>query len=799
MPKIEKTFPSPYGGISEQSTELMLDTQCVDMVNCIPDVVLGTQRRNGTKFVGKNELGLGDKVFHFYDRGEGEEVYFMCLEDSTTNPIRVFKPNGEEQTVSYQDASLVHSYLSNSPLALRAITVQDRTFIVNTKKQVGITIVDTPDILYDRPAYYWLSRSSNDVNNKYNYAVYLDGVTYQYASEKSDTAATALAGLITAGGSGLSATAIGSLIKISKTGYGTTGVGGGLRVPYDASHKYVAIRPTATGTTEYVDVTLCDTTVTPVEQTLCYKMTVQNYYIENVIGGTTTWKTFAELEPLGSSINFKYYSKLGSNYVDPQVRTLDVIVNSNGAFTFSYWDSWGSQASFGWQGKVQKLSDLPSEVGFSNVIVNVTGNDSNSFTDYYLKYDGSTWVETRNPQDNRGTFTNMPIYIDRLSDGTFNVGFIDWESSHVGDLTTNPTPSFVNNYINDIVFYKNRLGFSSSSAVTLSETGGYYNFYPKTVLEVLDDDPIDLSIPSGEATFIYYLIPYQKYLFMFTQYAQYALTDKGTSFSPNTVSIDLISSIPIDVNVRPIRANSSLYFLSKIGSNKRQLREYKYYDDTLIADGINLSVQTPNLLPSIKSMTMDSSLGYIVLVPEEDRRTLYIYKFLEQGKDKVQSAFFKFTFNFDINEYVKINDNTLFVITQNNDNSILLGIDLSQNNDTKVDIIDDIGTLKTYISYFTLPKWNIKTVSLETSNDLVVVKRLKINGVGKFNVGVYRKDYNTTYYKTYDSNSTVEQSASILGKNKYVDITISSYENEQFRVDSMILQGMYTQTNKETN
>lgn len=796
MSLIQKTFPSPYGGISEQSVELMLDQQCIDMVNCVPDVVLGLQRRNGTQYMAKGLAGTADKTFHFYDRGEGDERYFFILTGIPASPLAVMDINGVVKTVTYDNATTVSTYLGSDISTIKGLTVQDRTFLLNKSKVVTTNVVDTPDILYNRPAYYWLSRSSNDVNNKYNYAVYIDGITYQYASEKSDAAATALAGLITSGGAGFVATAVGSMIKITKSGYGTTGVGGGLRVPYDADHKYVAIRPTAGGITEYVDVTLCDTTITPIEETLCYKMTVQNYYIENVISGTTTYKTFAELSPLSSTIDFKYYKKLGSNYVDPQIRVLDVIANTNGNFTFSYWDSWGAQASFGWQGIVPKLSDLPSEVPFNNVIVNITGDDNNNFTDYYVRYDGDTWVETRNPEDNRGTFNNMPIYVDRLADGTFYVGSLEWEVPNIGSVLSNPTPSFVNNTITDVLFYKNRLGMASSDKIILSETGGYYNFYSKTILEVVDTDPIDITIPSGEASKVYYAVPFQSNLFVFTKTAQYILKHTG-SLSPLTVSFDLISSISIDTNVEPVAANNSLFFVSSTG-DKEQLREYKFSNDSLVADGVNLSVQTPNLLPNVKKIAIDSLMGYIFMLPETPSNIIYCYKWLNQGDERVQSSFFKWVLPFTVNNIIT-NRGSLYLFRETVSNDYLLKIDLVLNSNTKVDVLDDTINITPFSSYCTLPRWNIKVTKMETPIDTIIVKRLTFVGEGTYDVEIYRKDYDTTTIRTYDSNSTVDGSASVLAKNKNVVITFKSHDNEPFRLDSMILNGLYTQLAKEVN
>lgn len=687
MPKIEKTFPSPYGGMSEQSVELMLDQQCTDMVNCVPDLVLGTQRRNGTQYIFKQDLGLADKCFHFYDRGEGDERYFMYLQDSTTAPIRIFDILGNEKTVTFANSVTTASYLGTDVSKLKAITVQDRTFLVNKSKVVTQSTVSTPYSNYDRAAYYWLSRSSNDVNNQYNYAVYLDGVAYQFTSNKSDLAATGLAQLISSNATGFTATAKGSMIKITKT--------------------------------------------------------------------------------------------------------------NNGPFAFDYWDSWGSQASRGWQGSIPKLSDLPRAMPFSNVYVNITGDDDSQFTDYYVKHDGSTWVETLDPKDNRDGFNNMPIRIDRLSDGTFEVSTLTWERPKIGSTVTNPTPSFVNKSINDIFFYKNRLGFASGGNIILSETGGYYNFYSKTVLEIIDDDPIDIAIPSSDATNIYYAVSFQSGLFVFTKDTQYILKHTDT-FSPLTVAFDLISKTPMDTNVEPINASNSLFFISKVGTSSSQLREYKYSNDTLVADGIDLSVQVPSLLPNISKLIVDITLGYVIMTSVTTPSVLYCYKYLQHGSERVQSAFFKFSFNFNI---INIFSNRSRVLISRKDlvNSYMLGLDLLLNKSNKEDTIDDTITKQQYISYFTLPRWNIKRTKVETPIDNLIVKRLKFIGEGTYDVDIYRKDYGTTTSRTYISGSTYDSAASILGKNKNVVITLKSNDNKYFRLDSMILEGMYTQTSREVN
>lgn len=662
----------------------MLDQQCLEMVNCVPDIVVGTQRRNGLSY--QATLDSSSNIFHFYDRGEGNEQYFTSLTGVPTTPLSVADIMGSEKTITYNtDVNDINTYLGTDKTVLKAITVQDRTFIANTSKTVGIGSAATPSSLYDRTAYYWLSRSSNDTNAPYNYAVYLDTHTFEQTGSDSDDVATALAAKIVAAGVGFTAVASGSIIQITKSG--------------------------------------------------------------------------------------------------------------SADFTFSSWDSWGSQASTGWKGSITKLSDLPREMPFQYAIVKITGDDSNNFTDYFVQYDGDTWVECRDPKDSRGSFSNMPIYMDRMSDGTFEVGVLPWELPTVGGVDTNPTPSFVDTTINDIFFYKNRLGFAASANVILSETGGYYNFYSQTILEVLDDDPIDVSISSNEATIIYYAIPFQRALFVFTKNSQYALETPNTAtFSPLTVSFNLISRLPIDTNVRPINAGSSLFFISKTGNNASQLREYKFNNDSLIADGVDLSVQVPNYLPSIDSIDVDINLGMVFMYSEDYKNTLYCYKYLQQGSERVQSSFYKWVFGFDLNEIYVVNS-TLYTFNGTD----LLYMELLTNDNTKVDVINSNLDSEDYSSYFTLPRWNIKVGKMETPIKTIVMKTLRLVGDGTFDVDIYRKDYGTTTTRTYDSGSTRDMSASILSKNDKVLITVKSNSDNNFKLDSMVLTGMYTQRERETN
>ena len=87
MAKIHKVFPAFYNGISEQISELMTDTQCKDMTNCIPDIVKGLTKRPPARFVAEDStLSATSQVIHTYDRGEDNESYIFVATDDSNDP-----------------------------------------------------------------------------------------------------------------------------------------------------------------------------------------------------------------------------------------------------------------------------------------------------------------------------------------------------------------------------------------------------------------------------------------------------------------------------------------------------------------------------------------------------------------------------------------------------------------------------------------------------------------------------------------------------------------------------------------
>jgi len=386
----------------------------------------------------------------------------------------------------------------------------------------------------------------------------------------------------------------------------------------------------------------------------------------------------------------------------------------------------------------------------------------------------------------------MPLSLDRLADGTFLVSEIVWETPNIGDSNTNPTPSFVGNTITEVFFFKNRLGISSGDNLVMSQTGAYYNFYSRTALEVLDTDPIDITISSLQASRIYDVTPFQGQLYMMTREEQFTVEQQGT-FSPLGISVVPVSRYSTDTAVEPVVLGDSMFFLSVSSDTTRQLREYRIDKNSLTNVGTNVSITTPRLLPSISKMVATIGNSSVFLLDRNDTTKIYLYRMTKNGEEVVQSSWSKWTFSFNI-RHIFMMDDVLYILKTDNK---LLKLSLIPSLETRVDYVDATTTVS-FPSTVQLRKWLPKIAEdLKTYLVPIQITRVSFYAEGKFDVDVTRDSYNYTYTRTFDSGSTANMSATVTSKSNDVTITIKNSNDENFILSSIIFEGFYTPPTKE--
>jgi hypothetical protein len=787
--KVNKVYPSFFNGVSQQKSELILDNQCKDMNNCVPDIVLGLTKRPPVKYVIRGTNLPDSKVFHTYDRGEGSEEYIMLETGDYDEPIMVFSKYGVKQTVT-TPSTAIKDYLAEGEL--KGLTVQDRTWILSKNAEVDIDYTTTAPLApdYTKEAYYWIKRGSGDRYNPYNYAVYLNGLTAscnpnkpsgddqdpETGFEDSDYAAKYLADLINR--------------DIYVTRNYSTSVPAGSTVNFEI----------------HMGVDLVDFTYnidgTDITGTASYSSTT------GLLTGSFTNSSTVS----ANTGTFTSSAQFPTGWTAEVLGSVIKIVKTDGSdFTFTSWDSWGQQASEGWKGSVNKITDLPKEMPFDDVYVRIEGDSNDTFTDYFVKWNGSSWEECLDPEADRGTLTNMPIKMDRVSitEGiaTFEMDVIEWSEPRVGNLDNNPDPSFApdpetgaKRTLKDLFFYKNRLGVASEDSVTLTETANYTNFYIKTTTNILDTDPIDLTVAANQASKIYFVKPFNNSLYIFTKYSQYELSYEG-GFSPKTVSLNNTSNYPMATNVEPVVVNDSLYFISNT-DNRQQLREYIKKDNLNVA-GIDLNVSTPTYLSEpITKLIADGVLGYVLCCT--DSNLIYFYNHKEDGDKRIQSAWNKWTLFQDNTdggtfEFFKLASTVIVTWRVDTDDYRMHHLQLDNiieddNVDTTYGLEED--TEYNYECSILLPDYYPQITGVRTPKDKMLIKKVIIEGEGNFDADVYRKDYNTTFSKYFDK-SLRDKDLHVASKVGNVDITIKDSSLDDFVISSIVVEGLFNSTSRE--
>jgi hypothetical protein len=328
--------------------------------------------------------------------------------------------------------------------------------------------------------------------------------------------------------------------------------------------------------------------------------------------------------------------------------------------------------------EVSNITDLPAKA-FNDFRVKVKGDTELVQDDYYVKFqtkDGNdfgegTWVEDIGYGVKVSiNATTMPLQL-KPDDATFNTWTLDtatWSNRLVGDDDTNPAPTFVGSKINDIFFYKNRLGLLTDSSIVFSESDEYFNFWRTTVLQLLDSAPIDVGVSHTKVAVLQHAVPFQEKLLIFSNSTQFVL--RGTDLlTPKTVSITPATEYDSSETIKPLVLNNYVYFNFRRNSYEG-LTEYFIDNDTAVFDAAEVTAQVPTYIPSKIELMTGTAVENLVVAVNGDRTTMFVYKFFWQNKEKIQSAWQKFTFARSIVSMGFI-ESDLYVITKDSTDTFL--------------------------------------------------------------------------------------------------------------------------------
>jgi hypothetical protein len=710
MAGITQTIPSYTGGISEQPDQLKFPGQVKSVQNAIPDIINGLYKRPGSKRIGTTPLAnvqSNGSWFHYY-RDETEGSYIGQI--ASDGKVRVWSCNdGTEKNVwyhtdnsAYDGSNSIHtsitSYLTPSSATatedIQALTINDTTFLNNRSKLVHTTGT-TPARPHEHFAYVEILRTEN--GRQYSLNIYnnenttgIDRATrIKIQSDTLDEGA----------------------------GTGTCpGIGTQVFSVTDGSKKNLIFRITTHGQQGQIGSYGDDSGEVPANAYSCsYNRNI------SLLHGGEGWDTgdtatvtldqaktsynytvrVEDHETINAKINLKGVRPVPTPFDADTAVTMDTIlagiaaelpgsvsykIIGNGIYLHS-------STSFNVEvvdqdlmrvtgSEINDVTVLPIQCKH-NAIVKIANSKMANEDDYYLQFigennlDGSgSWTECPAPGiASNFNNTTMPHVLQRQADGDFLVKRYDYAVREVGDDETNPVPSFINNKINKVLFFRNRLTFLSGENVITSRPGNLTmpNFWSDTALTVSGIDPIDISCSSTFPSDLYDAIEIPAGLLCFSTNEQFLFSSDAEIMNPDTAKLRSVSRYNYNEVVPPISLGNTVGYIDNSNRHTRfmEMAQIAREQDAVV---VNSSELVPTLIPKDIDLVTNSRENNIVLFGKTDSDEVIGYKYLRQGEKSLQAAWFKWKHNNPLKYHFIVNDQYYFLDTDN----FLQSINLTQ-------------------------------------------------------------------------------------------------------------------------
>lgn len=332
------------------------------------------------------------------------------------------------------------------------------------------------------------------------------------------------------------------------------------------------------------------------------------------------------------------------------------------------------------QDSVDTFSRLPEQAKHNQVVK--INNTTASQDDFYLKFiadDGNSgkgyWEETVAPNVSTGiNEATMPVALIRTSVSplTFRATFLDgsetinnlpllWEPRLVGDDESNTHPSFVNNTIQDIFLFNNRLGFLTEDNVSMSQAGDYYNFYHKSATTVTASDPIDLSCASIKPAIVRSVVPVTQGLLLFSDSQQFLMEAENGAWTPANCTISTIANYECDRYLKPVDLGSTVLYVSR---NQSWSRAFEIFvrgqrETPTVSETTKI---VPEWMPQGITDAVGSAQNGLWIASNRASTYMYLHRFYDLGDERAMASWVRWLLPSNV-IHTAIQNDILYVLT----------------------------------------------------------------------------------------------------------------------------------------
>lgn len=201
-------------------------------------------------------------------------------------------------------------------------------------------------------------------------------------------------------------------------------------------------------------------------------------------------------------------------------------------------------------------------------------------------------------------------------------------ASAVGDQTSVPVPNFLKNPITYMGVFQDRLLIGYGSTIFASRPGDYFNWFKQSVLDVLDNDPVEMYALGSEDDTIHWDTTFDRNHVMFGRKYQYIINGRSL-LTPKNPNIQIMSAIEDAVEAEP-QASSNLVFYGKDLIRKGALHQMQLGLTSDSAESYECSQQLDRYIKGKPVQILCNQSPYVVMVRSSEMYNgFYLYTYLD--------------------------------------------------------------------------------------------------------------------------------------------------------------------------
>jgi hypothetical protein len=672
MAAVSQKIPNLIGGVSEQPDSLKLPGQLRTCTNYYPDPTFGLAKRPGLQGI-RNLTGSAAEGVWFPILRDSEEKYICQI--SRSGGIKIWDADsGVEQTVNAIAVAdqAYPTHTNDDDLAV--LQINDYTFVLNRRIVVEASGSNSAAII----PYGFVTVGAIGYNT--TYSVVINGTAYNFNTTDNPSVRLSvndvlggLAGAIN--GSGIyTCSVVGRYLYVARvngadfTLEARGGASGAALEAYKGTVPAVSVLPTS-----FINGVKIRVLANPDGEGDDYWLRFETQ--NGGSSGAGSWiETIAPVTSLGFNTGTMPHA---------------IIREANGTFTFRRL----SQAN---ANSTTQTAAVTGVVTAATVTTNtkgryvvgqtiptyaVTGSGLNlRLRVLSTNQDGR--VLTVEPSRGGRGYANGNV-VTTLEGDTFTISSVQtvtqavdgialqyWENREVGDIESNPNPTFVGKSITGLAFFKNRLIMLSGENVICSEAGKYFNFFASTVITFIQSDPIDLSCGSLKPIQLRHSLQTPRGLVLFADNAQYILETTTDAFSAATAEINLLSSYSQSPRIAPTDIGATLVFIEQADKSTSVYEMLIGSGDSSKPQVAELSRTVPSYVPAdIKALKASSSASTFGLHSRREPNALYLFRFYNAGNERQFASWFKWELPGPIEMFEFDHDILYVVVRMNGSNS----------------------------------------------------------------------------------------------------------------------------------